>query len=90
MKKKWLLSIIFLSICAVITGCGGKGNKVESTPAPGQVSKVEGAIQVEVNNSVTQQTIEGFGAAYSCYHDNHIYYADEKMQQEVLDLLFKC
>ena len=95
MKKKLVLSLLAVFCVFALMACGKKdsptegGEATQAPTGPGQVPKVEGAVQVEVNNAVTQQTIEGFGAAFNCYNDGSLYFAEKSIQNKVFDLFFK-
>lgn len=77
MLNKLKILIIFLVVLSVSAGCGKK---------PEGHAKVEkDATQIDIDNTVSYQEIEGFGAGYT-YYSNYVYFA--KYKNEVYDLLF--
>lgn len=100
MRKKYFVFIL-LAAAMVLTlfGCnspngGEDASQTETPKASAQPTKEpkghkpvqNGAVQIEVDNTTTFQSIEGFGAGYT-YYSNYAYFA--KYKEEIYDLLFK-
>lgn len=77
MHKKVKLIIICIAAISVFAGCSKKPE--------GHAEVQNDAVQVNVDNTVSFQKIEGFGAGYT-YYSNYVYFA--KYKDEVYDLLF--
>ncbi len=77
MSNKLKVLVIFLAVLSLFAGCGKKPE--------GHAKVQEDAAQVDIDNTVSYQEIEGFGAGYT-YYSNYVYFAQYK--DEIYDLLF--
>lgn len=77
MLSKVKIVIMLVASAAVLAGCAKE--------PPGHVKVQKDATQIDIDNTVLHQEIEGFGAGYT-YYSNYVYFAQYK--DEVYDLLF--
>lgn len=77
MLNKFKILVFSMAALSLLAGCGKKPE--------GHAKVQKDALQIDIDNTVSHQEIDGFGAGYT-YYSNYVYFA--KYKDEIYDLLF--